>query len=210
MCIYSVTVPYVYKWTHIPTGKWYIGSKIKQGWNPSRHEEYICSSEVVKPLVLANRDEWTYEILSVGDREYIKQLEILLLCEVDARNNPQSFNQHNGDGIYSRTGTTHTEQTKLKMRQSHLNQIPWNKGKKHSPDHIEKVASKLRGVSTGPRSEEMKAKQSAKMKGRAPWNKGKIGVQPAWNKGKPTSPEIIAKRVASRLGNKKTNLSNED
>ena len=40
------------------------------------------------------------------------------------------------------------------------------KGKKHSPESIEKIKKSL--------------------KGKEPWNKGKKGVQKAWNKGKPS------------------------
>jgi hypothetical protein len=193
MTIYDETVPYIYKWTHIPTGKWYIGSKTRKGWNPSRHEEYICSSKEVKPMVLENRNEWEYEILHTGDAKYISQLETEILTKLDAKNDPMSFNQHNSDGLYNRTGTTHSQKTLDKMRKSHLGQSPWNKGKKHSAEHIENAAKSKRGVKTGQRSESAKQKQAEKMKDKTPWNKSKQSGQIPWNKGIPRDKNTIIK-----------------
>lgn len=198
MCIYYETIPYIYKWTHIPTGKWYIGSKVRKGWNPSRHEEYICSSKDVKPMVLENRNEWSYEILHTGAAKYIAQLETEILTKSDAKNDPMSFNQHNGDGLYNRTGTTHSVKTLNKMSRSHQDQVPWNKGKKHTATHIEKVASQLRGRKNGPRPEEAKSKQADKMKGKKPWNTGTSGVCTAWNKGVPQNKEVIIKQQETK------------
>jgi hypothetical protein len=113
----KITQPYIYKWTQISTGMMYLGSKTKAGWNPSRHMEYICSSKVVKPLVLANPDDWKCEILMVGDHDgcqYIFNKESEMLQEINARDNPEYYNQHNNDGIFSRAGTHHTEETKKK------------------------------------------------------------------------------------------------
>lgn len=120
MTIYNQTIPYLYKWVHISTGRWYIGSKIRNGWNPNRHEEYICSSKEVKPLILKNRNEWRYEILHTGEAEYIAQLERTILAELDAKNDPLSFNQHNGDGLYNRFGVKENEKTRMKKREARL------------------------------------------------------------------------------------------
>jgi len=120
MNIYHPTIPYIYKWTHLATGKWYIGSKVRQGWNPDRHEEYLCSSKEVKPLILENREEWIYEILHTGDPEYIVSLETTILISLDARNDPMSFNQHNGDGLYNRFGVKENKETRLKKREARL------------------------------------------------------------------------------------------
>lgn len=114
MTIYNETVPYIYKWIHLPTGRWYIGSKIRNGWNPSRHEEYICSSKEVKPMIIENRQEWICEILHTGEGKYIAELENTILRSLDARNDPNSFNQHNGDGLYNRYGVKENETTRSK------------------------------------------------------------------------------------------------
>ena len=92
------TVAYLYMWFHIPTGMWYIGSRSAKGCHPN--DGYICSSDVVKPLILENKNEWVRKILVLGDSEYIIELENKYLQKLDAKNDPMSFNKHNGDGIF--------------------------------------------------------------------------------------------------------------
>jgi hypothetical protein len=89
------SIPYLYQWIHIPTNKWYIGSKTQAGWNPACHENYLCSSKIVKPLILENRNDWRYEILAIGPASYIRKLESDYLTILDAKNDPMSFNQSN-------------------------------------------------------------------------------------------------------------------
>ena len=71
------------------------------------------------------------------------------------------------------SGMTHSEETKLKMRESHKTQVPWNKGLKTGPLSPDHIARSVAGRIGKPRSEEAKAKQAAAMKGKIPWNKGK-------------------------------------
>ena len=49
----------IYKMTHVPTGKFYLGS-LKDS---TRWESYSTSSEIVKPMLAANPDEWQREVL---------------------------------------------------------------------------------------------------------------------------------------------------
>jgi hypothetical protein len=64
---------FLYKWTHIPTQKWYIGSRTAKGC--SLTDGYICSSKIVKPMILENKNDWKREILVIGSSEYILQIE---------------------------------------------------------------------------------------------------------------------------------------
>jgi len=89
------TIPYLYKWTQLSTGMWYIGSKTQKGWSPALHEKYICSSKIVKPMILENRDDWKYEILVIGEASYIRKLETKYLVILDAKNNSNSYNRSN-------------------------------------------------------------------------------------------------------------------
>ncbi len=93
--IMNNTIPYLYKWTQLSTGMWYIGSKTQKGWGPSLHEKYICSSKIVKPMILENRDDWVYEILVIGEASYIRKLETSYLLMLDAKNNSNSYNRSN-------------------------------------------------------------------------------------------------------------------
>lgn len=98
-------IPYVYKWTHLPTGRWYVGCRTGKDCDPAKHESYICSSKFVKPLILAERQNWEYEIIWSGQSiEIAIDLETQILKEKDAKHNPMSFNLHNGDGKFTTAG----------------------------------------------------------------------------------------------------------
>ena len=96
------TNAFLYKWTHLPTQMWYIGSRSAQGCHPN--DGYLCSSDIVKPLIIEDSTNWHREVLVLGDPNYIADLENKYLLILDAKNNPMSFNKHNGDGIYVTCG----------------------------------------------------------------------------------------------------------
>lgn len=112
------TQAYLYKWTHIPSNKWYVGSRTTAGAHPA--DGYICSSKIVKPLIKENSSEWTREILAIGNSTYILELETKYLMAVDAKNNAMSFNRHNGDGKFTSTGIKASSDTRKKMSASRL------------------------------------------------------------------------------------------
>lgn len=89
-----MTECYVYKWTHKPSLMWYVGSRTAKKSYP--FDGYICSSKTVKPMILSNPTEWTREIVAVGSKEEMIELEREILETFDARNDPRSFNQSNG------------------------------------------------------------------------------------------------------------------
>lgn len=96
------TTAYVYKWVHIPSLKWYIGSRTANQCHPD--DGYICSSKTVKPMILENSKNWRREIIATGTIKEMLELESEILNTLDAKNDPRSFNQHNGDGKFSRIG----------------------------------------------------------------------------------------------------------
>lgn len=108
----NTTRAYLYRWTHIPSGKWYVGSRTARGCHPS--DGYFCSSKEVKPMILANVQEWKREILIIGTPLYIRELEALYLEKLDAKNNLMSFNRHNGDGKFTTSGRIEPEESKQK------------------------------------------------------------------------------------------------
>lgn len=109
----AITQSYLYKWTHIPTQKWYVGSRTASGSNPS--DGYFCSSKIVKPMIFSNPSDWSREILAIGDPQYIIDLETRYLVSTDAKNDPMSFNRHNGDGKFTSTGISASDYTRNKM-----------------------------------------------------------------------------------------------
>lgn len=100
-----MTQAYLYKWTHIDSKKWYIGSRTKKDCHIN--DGYICSSKIVKPMIIQNPEEWTREIILTGEPEDIRNLENEFLQLLDAKNDPRSFNQHNGDGKFTTLGASY-------------------------------------------------------------------------------------------------------
>lgn len=154
---------YVYKWTHLPTMKWYVGSRTYK--NAHLNDGYLCSSRIVKPMILESSDDWKREIIATGTPIDMRFLEAEILILVDAKNDPKSFNQHNGDGNFSTIGIT-----------------PYNKGLFLSEDHKRKIAVSRKGQpSKSPTEETRKILSESKLGsknpayGKAPWNKGLIG-----------------------------------
>lgn len=92
-------------------------------------------------MILANPNDWEYEILLVGteqDMKYIVDLETRLLKKIDAKNDLKCYNQHNNDGIYSRLGVPHTEETKTRMSESRSGDGHWSFGKENAYDYMKK------------------------------------------------------------------------
>lgn len=149
---------YVYKWTHIPTYQWYIGSRTNKNAHPD--DGYLCSSKIVKPMILNNPEEWKREILFVGSPFDAYEYESELLDMFDARNDERSFNQHNNDMKYDATGKKYSEE--------HKNNISNGlKGKKKTEEHIKNMSLSRKGKPNGqkgiirkPLSEEHKLKIS--------------------------------------------------
>lgn len=160
------TQAFVYKWTQLSTGKWYIGSRTSQGCHPG--DGYISSSKVITPMILENKNDWQRELLVIGESTYIVEMESKLLGLLDAKNDPMSFNKHNGDGKFTNAGkpsdkkgkpspnkgktpwnkglTKDTDKRVAKSSKSHKNQIPWNKGlTKNMDDRLQQFSDNMVG-----------------------------------------------------------------
>lgn len=178
-----MTIAYVYKWTHKPTQKWYIGSRTKNGCHPD--DGYICSSKIVKPLIESSIGEWEREIIATGEPNEMVQLEARLLEQLDAKNNPLSFNLHNGDGNFTTANLKLPEQWvdairkgnkgKVRSERARENYKRANSIKAKDPEYLaklrkpkseghgEKVSAALRGI---PKTEEHKKAMSESRKGK--------------------------------------------
>ena len=157
----SESIGYLYKWTQLSTGKWYVGARGGRGCHPD--DGYICSSKVVKPLILENPDDWVREILHVGDTEKIFELEADLLTSLNAKDDHNSFNKHNGDGKWSMRGKTFSAEHKKKMG-------AWQIGRKFDESSIKKRTESRKDFK---QSEESKLKTSQSLKGK------RLGISPS-------------------------------
>lgn len=132
------TMPYVYKWTHLPTLKWYVGSRTSKNSHPD--DGYICSSKIVKEEILKYPTEWRRDIVAIGTKNEMTELEGVILTTLNARDDLRSFNKHNNDGNFKFVG-----------------------GVPNSKRHNEKISTALKGII---RSEEYKKKMSSVKKGK--------------------------------------------
>lgn len=192
----NTNTAFVYKWIHTPTGMWYIGSRTAKGCHPD--DGYICSSKRVKPLILQNQSEWKREIIHTGPPDEMIALEALLLESVDAKNDPQSYNQHNGDGKFIRTGVEVSEETRKKRSESNKKNHPGRgkpsptKGKVASEETRKKQSLAKLGKKRLPFSDETRKKIGDAKRG---------ANNPHY--GKPLSDEVKQKLSAHHKGKKK-------
>lgn len=165
MIIYtsSNTIAFLYKWVEKSTNKWYIGARTAKGCHPA--DGYICSSRVVKPLILNCPTNWVRTIIIIGDPAYIVGLEAAYLALLNAKSDPMSYNQHNGDGKFNTTGIPSWNKG-LKLESYILKNgepfVPSAKGK----------PSRLKGKKVGSYSSERRENISKSLKGNIPWNVG--------------------------------------
>lgn len=97
-----LNVPYVYELKDKETGKWYVGARTAKNCKPEDLGiSYFTSSRVVSVLFKENPERFSKKILVVGDEEYVIKVESSVLKFRDARNDENSYNMHNSDGIFN-------------------------------------------------------------------------------------------------------------
>jgi hypothetical protein len=204
------TIAYLYCWTQKSTGMWYEGSRTAKGCHPD--DGYICSSKKVKPMIAENCEDWSRQILVIGEPLYIRELEEIRLNAIGAKDDPMSYNQDNADGKFSTTGKIAWN----KGIKRPTGKPAWNSGKKApqisaakkcKPAHnkgvlmSEEQRLKLKEIHNN-RSEETCKKISIANTGKKASEETRAKLS-AMRKGKKQSPEHIAKRVAARLAKTK-------
>lgn len=184
-----MTQAFVYKWTQLSTGKWYVGSRSAKGCHIN--DGYLCSSKIVKPMILENKSDWNRNILVIGNPQYIKNIEACYLKNVDAKNDPMSFNEHNGDGLFNSTGhnkgrkTVHKNGIYKRVIPEVLNEFLSSGWALGTPANVrEKLSSSTVGKTKPGHS------NGGPKKGSIPWNKGR----------KETRPEVLEKQSFSHIG----------
>ena len=156
-----MTLAYVYKWTHIPTGKCYIGSRTKSGCHPN--DGYCYSSREVKPMIVSSPEEWRRDIISTGNPLEMIALETKYLVDLDAKNDPMSYNKDNANGKFTTTGMPSWSKGLTKETDRRLENL--SKSTKGKP-------SVLKGKKWGKYPAERVQAAASALKGLEPWNKG--------------------------------------
>lgn len=190
-----MTCAYIYRWTHLPTSKWYIGVRTKKDCHPN--DGYICSSKIVKPLIESSPAEWQREILHTGTPDEMIKLESSILTELDAKNNKNSYNLQNGDGNFTTAGITMPQQWVDRIRKGNLGKVRSeearanyrraNRLKAQDPDYLEKLRK--------PKPEGHGAKVSMALKGISKTEEHRRAMSES-RKGKKTGPCSYERRKA--------------
>ena len=131
---------YVYKWTHKPSMKWYIGS------HKGHVKNYICSSKYLKEQIKLHSDEWERTIIATGDYNEMLELETEILQLFNARNDVRSFNRHNNEGCPSMMGGPLTQETKDKIGKANKGRIHYDR---HGIPRSQEIKDKIKNTMTG-------------------------------------------------------------
>lgn len=166
-----------------PNNGIYIGQSVNitRRWNEySKLKGCGENTRLINSLKKYGFKNHKFEILHQCEKEQLNELEIYYIDLFQSFNTEQGLNLHSG-------GNNHivSDETREKLRVSHLGQNAWNKGK--------------------PRTEEEKLAHSIKMKGRKASEETKNKMRVA-RKGKTHSKETKNKLSEMKKGNKNPNF----
>jgi hypothetical protein len=155
--------------------------KIKRVGTQGRHSEYhrIWNETHPDDLIIAGDGNVIHHIDENPNNNSPDNL--LKMTDVEHKKH------HTNNGKHPNQGITFSQELCDKLSESHLGQVPWNKGKTDylSDESRWAMGSGSRGKPSACGMQDKKHSQETrkKMSGKIPWNKGKKGVQTAWNKG---------------------------
>lgn len=117
------TIGFVYKWTDASNNKWYIGSHTG---HPK--DGYVGGGHFFNKAYKKRKESFSREILYFGHDH--RELEEFILEELDAMNDPMSYNlTNNWKGV-----TRHTEETKRKISEARKGVYPSEETRKKLSD----------------------------------------------------------------------------
>ena len=176
---------YIYKVTNLETGQYYIGSQCSGKTIGVNYFTSSTNKEFMEGFKTYREEKYKIEIIKefeefeeLEDPKKCVRVENYMIRDHMLLKDGLCLNKFcccNGEKIFSRVGTHHSEETRKKLSITHKGQSPWNKGipspKKGIPlpeETRKKLSEALKGR---PLSEETKQKISRALKGRGP-NKG--------------------------------------
>ena len=184
---------YIYLIVNKVNGKTYVGQrKSSKEWY---EDKYMGSGTLLKKAKqkygIENFEKFLIQYCY--SKEETNKAERFWIAEYRRRGKAEYNLANGGDGGNGEAnkGKHRSEETKRKLSEAHKGNRPseetrqkmseMRKGKKHSEEWSRKISEAHKGKKL---SEEHRRKLSEAKKGKTPWNKGKVGAQQAWNKGK--------------------------
>lgn len=185
----------IYKITNIENGKLYIGSAVNIKKRFSVHKSLLNNNKHHSRYLQHSWNKHTFEKFIFEVLEYVKDLKMLIDREQHWLDELESYNIENGYNMCEIAGSvfglTHTNETKLKMRNTKLGKPTWNKGKTniYSEETIKKMSDSKIG--------------SKWMIGKKPSNETKLKMRNS-KLGKSASEGTKLKMSVTRMGKSKS------
>lgn len=193
-----------------PSGKIYIGQSrdIQKRMEVYRRMKSKSQTKIHNSFLKHGLDKHVFEVVCLCEIAELNDLECHYMQLYDSFNSESGLNLKIGGNVKVKI----SDDTRQKLRDSHKGQVAWNKGKKSSPETIEKMKlinkgkvwteeqkQKVRVPKKKPRTEEHKTNNGLANKGkkrteeqrRARLERNKLNPNP--KKGIPRSPETIKK-----------------
>ena len=149
---------FVYRWLDSSNGMYYVGSH-----KGSIDDSYKGSGKRFKRAYNKRPECFSREVFYIG--EHYLELEEFILCELDAKNNPEYYNLKNGAiGGATRTGMKNKPEATAKTAAA-------KRGTKMSQEQKDKISKSLTGKK---HSEETKRKMSLSRSGKKNHFYGKV------------------------------------
>lgn len=142
----------IYKITS-PLGRVYIGQSRNVQKRMNRYKNGLAKGQfrLHHSLLKYGLESHTFEILCICSIDELNDLECYYINLYDSFDTEHGLNLKIGGDVKVKV----SDETKKKQSESHKGHVPWNKGKKYSPERIEQ----MRIISTGKkRTDEQKSK----------------------------------------------------
>lgn len=130
----NIRPAHLYKITDVTSGKYYVGKHVGVSQNGYWGSGLRWKSYVKK----YGKSNLKYEILLIGEHNYILDIENKYITLDYIKNNPNCLNLRQG-GESGNLKFPMSNETKKKLSIANKGQIAWNKGKKASPEAIQKM-----------------------------------------------------------------------